>query len=141
MKKKVTVVTGTVGQDTHSIGTMILSMALKEEGFNVVELRALTPAEEFIKVAQETAADAILMSSMYGMAEFDLMGFKDKCKEAGLGDVLLYLGGNLAVGRHDFKNDEKKFLAMGFDRVYPQEVDLDMAIADLKKDLKKKGKE
>ncbi|MFC2003825.1 methylaspartate mutase subunit S [Chloroflexota bacterium] len=140
MAKKITVVTGAVGQDAHSIGTMILSLSLKEEGFNVVELRALTPAEEFIKVAQETAADAILISSMYGMAEYDLMGFKDKCREAGLGDVLLYLGGNLAVGRHDFKEDTRKFLDMGFDRVYPPEIDLAEAIADLRNDLKAKGK-
>ena len=60
--------------------------------------------------------------------------------EAGLGDVILYLGGNLAVGRHDFKDDEKKFKAMGFDRVYPPEVDLAAVVADLKNDLKKKGK-
>ena len=140
MAKKITVVTGTVGQDSHVIGSKILSRVLKEEGFKVVELGALTPPEEFIKVAQETAADAILISSLYGMAEIDLAGFKDKCVESGLGDVLLYLGGNLAVGRHDFKEDEQKFKAMGFDRVYPPDVDLKVAIADLKNDLKAKGK-
>lgn len=140
MPKEVTIVTGTVGQDSHVIGTKILSRVLMEEGFKVVELGALTPPEEFIKTAQETAADAILISSLYGMAELDLAGFKDKCIESGLGDVLLYLGGNLAVGRHEFKEDEQKFKAMGFDRVYPPEVDLEVAIADLRNDLKAKGK-
>lgn len=138
MAKKITVITGTVGQDSHVIGSKILSRVLREEGFKVVELGALTPPEEFIKAAQETAADAILVSSLYGMAELDLVGFKDKCIEAGLGDVLLYLGGNLAVGRHDFKEDEKKFKAMGFDRVYPPEVELGVAIADLRNDLKRR---
>jgi len=111
-----------------------------ENGFNVVELGGLTPPEEFIKAAQETAADAILISSLYGMAEIDLTGFKEKCNEAGLGDVILYLGGNLAVGRHDFKEDEQKFKAMGFDRVYPGEVDMAAVVSDLKKDLKAKIK-
>lgn len=134
------IVTGSVGEDAHIIGVKILSRVLREAGFKVTELGGLTPAEEFIKAAQETAADAILISSHYGMAEFDLAGFKEKCVEAGLGDVLLYLGGNLAVGRHDFKEDEQKFKAMGFDRVYPPEVDLEVAIADLRNDLKKKGK-
>ena len=74
------------------------------------------------------------------MAELDLQGFREKCMEVGLGDILLYLGGNLAVGRHDFKDDEKKFKAMGFDRVYPPEVDLDIALADLKADLEEREK-
>ena len=134
------IVTGSVGEDAHIIGVKILSRVLREAGFKVTELGGLTPPEEFIKAAQETAADAILISSHYGMAEFDLAGFKEKCVEAGLSDVLLYLGGNLAVGRHDFKEDEQKFKAMGFDRIYPPEVDLEVAVADLRNDLKKKRK-
>ena len=136
--KQATIITGTVGMDAHVIGTKILSRVLKEQGYNVVELGVLTPVEDFIKAAQETDADAILISSLYGMAELDLQGFKEKCMEVGLGDVLLYLGGNLAVGRHDFKDDEEKFKAMGFDRVYPPEADLDVALADLKEDLEKR---
>jgi len=84
MAKKATIITGTVGNDAHVIGTKILSRAFRDAGFNVVELGCLTPPEEFIQAAQETAADAILMSSLYGMGEMDLQGFKDKCREAGL---------------------------------------------------------
>lgn len=134
--KQSTIITGTVGMDAHCIGTKFLSRVLREEGFKVVELGVLTPPEDFIKAAQETDANAILISSLYGMAEFDLKGFKEKCVEAGLNDVLLYIGGNLAVGRHDFKDDERKFKEMGFDRVYPPEVDLAVAIANLREDLK-----
>ena len=140
MKKKSTVITGTVGMDVHVIGTKVLSRALKDAGFNVVELGMQVSPEEFIKVAQETNADAILMSSLYGMAEFDLKGFNEERLEAGLGDVILYIGGILGVGRHDFKEDEEKFKKLGFDRVYPPEADLDAAIEDLKNDLKAKGK-
>ena len=140
MAKNSTIITGTVGQDSHVVGIKILSRYLKDEGFRVIELGCLTPPEDFIKAAQETAADAIMISSLYGMAEQDLMGFKEKCVEAGLGDVILYLGGNLAVGRHDFKDDEKKFKAIGFDRVYPPEVDLGLVVVDLEKDLHLKTK-
>lgn len=140
MTKDINIVTGTVGQDSHVIGIKLLSRFLVEEGFRVVELGGLTPPEEFIETAQETAADAILVSSLYGMAEFDLADFRSKCEEAGLADVLLYLGGNLAVGRHDFKDDERKFKAMGFDRVYPPEVDMETVVTDLRTDLKAKGK-
>jgi len=140
MKKQPTVITGTVGNDAHVIGTKILSRALRDAGFNVIALGCLTPPEEFIKVAQETNADAILMSSLYGMAELDLRGFKDKCREAGLEDVLLYIGGILGVSRHDFKEDEEKFKKLGFDRVYPPEADIKAAIQDLWNDLKARGK-
>ena len=140
MKRKPTIITGTIGGDAHVIGTKILSRAFRNAGFNVVALGCLTPPEEFIQAAQETNADAILMSSLYGMADLDLQDFKEKCNEAGLGDVLLYIGGILGVFRHDFAEDEKKFKELGFDRVYPPEADLNGAIEDLWNDLKVKGK-
>ncbi len=140
MEKKITIVTGTVGEDAHSIGTRLLSRVFKENGFNVVELGPLTPTEEFIDAAKETAADAILISSLYGMAEIDLADFKNNCREAGLDDVILYIGGYLMVGRHDWKEAETKFKALGFDRVYPPGVNLDDAIEDLRADLKVRGK-
>ncbi len=138
--KSPTIITGTVGMDAHVIGTKILSRALRDADFNVVELGILTPPEEFIQAAIETNADAILMSSLYGMAELDVRGFKEKCVEAGLGHVILYIGGILGVGRHDFKEDEVKFRNLGFDRVYPPEADLKAAINDLKSDLIARGK-
>jgi len=135
-----TVITGTVGKDAHVIGTKILSRALREAGFNIVELGILTPPEEFIQAVLDNKADAILMSSLYGMGENDVQGFKGKCLEAGLKDVLLYIGGNLSIGKQDFKAAEDAFKKLGFDRVYPPACDVKMPIADLWEDLKAKGK-
>lgn len=141
MKKAPTVITGTVGMDAHVIGTKVVSRALKDAGFNVVALGMQVTPEEFISVAQETNADAILMTSLYGMAELDLKGFNEKRMEAGLGDVILYIGGNLVIGRYDPKEVEPRFKDLGFDRVYPPETDIVTVIeSDLKKDLKAKGK-
>jgi methylaspartate mutase S subunit len=139
MAKELTVVTGTIGSDAHSIGIGLVSRVLGEEGFKVIELKSLTPTEEFIEAAQETDAVAIFVSSMYGMADIDLRGFKEKCVEAGLGDALLYLGGYLKIGRHEWGEDENYYKAMGFDRVYLPDVDLKTVVANLKEDLKKKG--
>ena len=138
MSKTYTVLTGTVGMDVHVIGTKVLSRAFRDAGFHVIELGMQTPPEEFIDVARETAADAILMSSLYGMAEYDLRGFKEKCLEAGLGHIILYIGGLLGVTRHDFAEDEVIFKKMGFDRVYPPEADLKSAIDDLQNDLRRR---
>jgi methylaspartate mutase epsilon subunit len=140
MKKKPTIITGTIGVDAHVIGTKIVSKVLREKGFNIVALGAQTPPEEFIKTAQETAADAMVVSSLYGMAEMDLQGFRDKCKEAGIGEILLYIGGILGVGMRNFKEDEATFKKLGFDRVYPPESDINKFIKDLLADLKTKNK-
>ena len=141
MKKAPTIITGTVGMDAHVIGTKVISRALKDAGFNVVALGMQVSPEEFISVAQETNADAILMTSLYGMAELDLKGFNDKRMEAGLGDMLLYIGGNLVIGRYDPKEVEPRFKELGFDRVYPPETDIVAVIeSDLKQDLTAKGK-
>ncbi|MEM0487852.1 MAG: methylaspartate mutase subunit S [Candidatus Bathyarchaeia archaeon] len=140
MYKKPVVITGTVGEDAHVIGTKILSMALREAGFEVIELGCMTPPEEFIKAALDHKADAILMSSLYGMAELDVKDFRKRCDEAGLGDIILYIGGVLAVGKQDFEIIEEKFKGFGFDRVYPPETEPEKAIEDLWYDLEARGK-
>ena len=114
-----TIVTGVIGADTHIVGNRILTMGLEKAGYKVVSLGALTPAPEFVKAAVETAADAILVSSLYGQGELDCRGFRDLCVEAGLERILLYVGGNLIVGKHPWDIVEKLFLDMGFDRAAP----------------------
>ncbi len=118
-RASITLVTGVIGADTHIVGNRILSMALEKEGFNIVTLGALTPAEDFIKAAIETAADAILVSSLYGQGELDCRGFRDMCIEAGLDDIVLYVGGNLVIGKQAWEEVETRFTDMGFDRAFP----------------------
>jgi methylaspartate mutase sigma subunit len=130
-----TLVTGVIGSDTHIVGNRILSMALEAAGYKVVTLGALTPAEDFIKAAIETDADAILVSSLYGQGELDCKGFRDLCIEAGLGDLLLYVGGNLVVGKQPWPDVERRFVAMGFDRAFPPGTRTDEVIASLDRDF------
>src|SRR5512134_2391907 len=98
-ERQKTLVTGVIGSDTHIVGNRILSMALEKAGYKVVALGALTPATDFVKAAVETAADAIMVSSLYRQGELDCRGFRDLCIEAGLDRILLYVGGNLVVGK------------------------------------------
>lgn len=130
-----TLVTGVIGSDTHIVGNRILSMALEKAGFKVVSLGALTPAEDFVKAAIETNADAILISSLYGQGELDCKGFRDLCIEAGLGEILIYVGGNLVVGKQPWPEVEQRFLAMGFDRAFPPGTRTDEVIESLNRDF------
>jgi methylaspartate mutase sigma subunit len=114
-----TLVTGVIGSDTHIVGNRILSMALEKAGYKVVALGALTPAADFVRAAVETRAEAILVSSLYGQGELDCRGFRDLCVEAGLEDILLYVGGNLVVGKRSWDETRETYLGMGFDRAAP----------------------
>ncbi len=139
MKQK-TLVTGVIGSDTHIVGNRILTMALEKAGYKVVALGALTPAPEFVKAAIETSADAILVSSLYGQGELDCRGFRELCIEAGLDDMLLYVGGNLIVGKHPWPEIEKIFLDMGFDRAAAPGTRTETVVEWLAQDFAARGK-
>jgi len=134
-----TIVTGVIGSDTHIVGNRILTMALEKAGYKVVSLGALTPAADFVKAAIETRADAILVSSLYGQGELDCRGFRDLCTEVGLEGILLYVGGNLVVGKRSWEETEKTYLAMGFDRVAPPGTRAETVLAWLEDDLRQEA--
>jgi methylaspartate mutase sigma subunit len=131
-----TIVTGVIGADVHAVGNKILAFALEQAGFKVVNLGVMVAQEEYIEAALETNADAILVSSLYGHGEIDCQGLREKCDEAGLKDIPLLAGGNLVVGKQNFDEVEKRFLAMGFTRVYPPGTAVEKSISDLKEILK-----
>ena len=134
MDKK-TIVTGVIGADVHAVGNKILTYALEQAGFNVVNLGVMVSQEEYIEAAIETKADAIFVSSLYGHGEIDCNGLREKCNEAGLKDIPLLAGGNLVVGKQNFEDVEKRFTAMGFTKVYPPGTSIDTTISDLYKIL------
>lgn len=130
-----TVITGTVGTDVHSMGLRVVEYALRHAGQNVVSLGVQVPLVEFIDAAREARAAAIWVSSLTGHAEYECADLRDMCREAGLADILLYIGGVLAVGPVVWEDVEAKFKKLGFDRVYPPGTLPAVAIADLEQDL------
>ncbi|OPY90390.1 MAG: Methylaspartate mutase S chain [Syntrophus sp. PtaU1.Bin208] len=132
------VVIGTIGADAHMIGGWVLRRAFEEAGFNVAFLGAVVPQHEFINAALEIDADAILVSSMYGMGLLDCEGLRDKCIEAGLKDIILYVGGTVAAPLELEKNwpeIERRFTAIGFNRAFPNTCTAKEAVQTLKADL------
>jgi len=131
-----TILLGVIGADCHSVGNNILDAFFTEKGFHVVNLGVMVSQDEFIDAAIETGARAILVSSLYGHGEIDCMGFRDRCVERGLEDVILYVGGNLVVGKAPRDAVTAKFTAMGFDRVFLPSDDLEEAARLLAKDIR-----
>ena len=133
-KKKLVI--GVIGADVNAFVISILQHAFEEAGFEVVNLGVMVSQEEYIAAAIETNADAILVSSLYGHGELDCRGLRDKCDESGLKDILLYVGGNIVVGKQPFDEVEKRFKAMGFDRVFGPGTAPETTVAALYEDLK-----
>ena len=129
-----TMVLGVIGADVHAVGNQILNYAFTQAGFHVVNLGVMVSQEEFIEAAIESAADAIVVSSLYGHGELDCRGLRERCDEAGLKGILLYVGGNVVVGKQDFESVKKRFEDMGFDKVFgpgtPPEVTIEALKAD-----------
>jgi len=135
MSDKKKLVLGVIGADVHAVGNKILAHAFELAGFDVTNLGVMVSQEEYIEAALEINADAIIVSSLYGHGELDCRGLREKCDEAGLEGILLYVGGNIVVGKQDFCNVEKRFHDMGFDRVFPPGTTPETAITSLREDL------
>lgn len=123
--KKFTLVIGVIGADCHAVGNKVLDRVFTAHDFRVINLGVMVSQDEYIDAAIETGADAIVVSSIYGHGDIDCLGLRERCIERGIGEVLLYVGGNLVVGKHDFVEVESKFIAMGFDRVFSPSHDLE----------------
>ena len=134
------IVLGVIGADCHSVGNKILDAFFTEAGFHVVNLGVMVSQEEFLDAAVESDAAAILVSSLYGHGEIDCEGLRAKCVERGLDDILLYVGGNLVVGKTPFAEVEKKFTDMGFNRVFGPQIDLAEVVTLLRSDIAKTGR-
>ena len=135
MENKKKLVIGVIGADVHAVGIQILYHAFEDAGFNVTNLGVMVSQEEYIAAAVETDADAIMVSSLYGHGELDCRGLREKCNEAGLKDILLYVGGNIVVGKQPFDEVEARFKKMGFNRVFGPGTAPEDTIKYLKEDL------
>jgi len=140
-KRKVnkSVVIGTIGSDAHIIGAWVIKHTFLQAGFKVAFLGSMVPQEDFINAAVESDADAILVSSSYGMGPIDCEGMRDRCIEAGLDDIILYAGGTVVAPlemEQKWHEVEKHFTEnLGFNRVFKNTVDAKQCLAILKQDL------
>lgn len=137
--KKIVVVIGVIGADVHVVANRLIQISLEQAGFKVVNVGVLASQDDFVRAAKENQAKAIWISSFYGHAYRDCRGLREKCLQAGLGNILIYIGGNLVVGKKRWNKIESKFKKLGFDRVYPPGTLPSQGIKDLLKDLKEEN--
>ena len=129
------VIIGVIGDDIHVVGNRIMQLALEESGFRVFNLRTRNRPEHFAQAALEVNAHAVFVSSLNGEGEHWCADFRKQFVHIGLGGILLYVGGNIVVGKRSRDDVVNLFKQYGFDRVYHQQPDISVAIADLYEDM------
>ncbi len=130
------VVIGVIGDDIHIVGNRIMQLALEESGFSVYNLRTRNRPERFAQAALEVNAHAVFVSSLNGEGEYWCSDFRKHFSDVGLNNILLYVGGNIVVGKRRQEEVIALFKGFGFDRVYHQLSDIRVAITQLEEDLK-----
>ncbi len=135
--KTATMILGVIGSDCHAVGNKILERVFSDAGFKVINLGVMVSQDEYIDAAIETGAEVIMVSSLYGHGEIDCQGFRERCVERGLHRVIIYVGGNLVIGKTPREQVIAKFEQMGYDRVFMPDVDLESVIELLREDIKK----
>ena len=82
IKKRGTVVLGTVEGDIHDIGKNLVGMMLASNGFNVVDIGVDVSADSFVNAIRENDADIVAMSALLTttMPSFKRVSIKGKCQ-------------------------------------------------------------
>lgn len=98
------VVTGTVEGDLHDIGLNIVSTMLEGAGFEVCNLGAEVPAEEFIKAVKEHDANLLGMSALLTTTMLNMKGVIEALDNSKMRDKVKVMIGGAPVTQ-DYANE------------------------------------
>lgn len=96
-KKLGTVVIGTIEGDIHDIGKTLVASMLSAEGFEVFDLGADVPVDDFISKALEVDANLICISALLTTTMVGQKKLIDTLKEKGIRDKFKVLIGGAPV--------------------------------------------
>jgi len=102
------------GLDGHDHGAKVVARALDDAGIAVVYTGLRQTPEAIARKAREANADVIALSSMAGSHLPICRKLKPLLEEAGLGDKLWIIGGNIPAQDHDALHE------LGFKRIFSQ---------------------
>jgi methylmalonyl-CoA mutase, C-terminal domain len=117
--KKIKIVLAKPGLDGHDQGAKVVARALMDAGFEVIYTGLRQTPEAIARIALDEDADVIALSSMAGSHLPVCRKLKPLLEQAGLGDKLWVIGGNLPARDHD------ALRALGFKGIFPSSSKLD----------------
>jgi len=112
-EKKIRVLIGKPGLDGHDQGAKVVARALMEAGFDVIYTGLRRSVEEIVQAARDNDVDVIGLSIMSGSHVPICEKMKKLLDEAGLGDRLWIVGGNIPA------KDRPRLVEIGVNAVFP----------------------
>jgi len=126
------VILGVAASDSHVVANQLIAHSLRAQGFDVVNLGACTPVDEFASAcAEHPDAEAVLIGSLNGHAADDLRELPD-AKRSGRIHCPVVLGGNLSVGSQEDPGIRHRLYALGVDRILDYPADLPALLDELR---------
>jgi len=113
MTSKVRILVGKPGLDGHDRGAKVVALALREAGFEVIYTGLHQTVESIVSTALQESVDVIGLSIMSGAHLPICQRTVELCREKGLDDVLLVVGGVIP------KQDIPKLKELGIHGVFP----------------------
>ncbi len=111
-KKQIKILLAKPGLDGHDQGAKVVVRALLDAGFDVRYTGLRQSPEQVVAAASQMDADVVALSSMAGSHLPFCTRLKPMLEEAGLGDRLWIIGGNLPA------QDHAALRALGFKGVF-----------------------
>lgn len=117
--KRIRIVLAKPGLDGHDQGAKVVARAMMDAGFEVIYTGLRQTPEAIARIAQDEDADVIALSSMAGSHLPICRKLKPLLEQAGLGDRLWIIGGNLPG------QDHAALRELGFRGIFPSSSRLD----------------
>jgi len=118
-RRPIKVVLAKPGLDGHDQGAKVVARGLMDAGFEVIYTGLRQTPEAIARIALDEDADVIALSSMAGSHLSVCRRLKPLLEQAGLGDKLWIIGGNLPA------QDHEALRALGFAGIFPSSSRLD----------------
>jgi len=118
-ERKIRVVLAKPGLDGHDQGAKVVVRALMDAGMEVIYTGLRQTPEQVARIALDEDVDVIALSSMAGAHLAFCERLKPLLEQAGLGDKLWVIGGNLP------KQDHARLRELGFEGIFPSSSKLD----------------
>jgi len=99
IKKRGTVVLGTVEGDIHDIGKNLVGMMLTSNGFNVVDIGVDVSADTFVNAIRENNADIVAMSALLTTTMPSIKTVIKALRESALRENVKVMIGGASVSR------------------------------------------
>jgi len=117
------------GLDGHDRGVKVVALALRDAGFEVIYTGLRQSPEAIVSIAAQEAVDVIGLSILSGSHLPICERMRDLIADAGLGDKVWIVGGNIPYG------DRPKLEELGVSRVFPTGTPFDEIVGYLKEHL------